>query len=99
MFKCCFPNCSYETNERSLIHYHHIIPKELEGVDKKKNRIYLCPNHHNLIYVPEAKTGVHSRFTEDSIILKGGWLQSTNGHVLEYQKINGVTTYLEDKND
>lgn len=29
-YHCNFPNCKYETDDRSLIEFHHIIPKELQ---------------------------------------------------------------------
>ena len=28
-YKCHWPNCQYHTDERSLIEFHHIVPREL----------------------------------------------------------------------
>lgn len=81
---CQFPSCSYETNQRNQIDLHHIIPKETGGKDDKWNRIYLCPNCHRKIYIPEAKKGMHSKKGNDSIILLNKHF-STNGQILEYK--------------
>ena len=67
MFYCYFPNCEYETDIRSQIVYHHIIPRSLNGSNKKYNRIYVCPSCHSKIYVPEMKNGIHSKKGKDSI--------------------------------
>lgn len=83
VYKCQFPQCKYETNNRFQIHYHHIIPKECGGTNKEYNRIWLCPNHHSRIYIKEATKGIHSIKTKDSIIFKG-ILQSTSGRLIEY---------------
>jgi len=94
MYRCQF--CEFETNERSLIHKHHIIPKELQGSNKETNRVYVCANCHGLIYIPESQSGPHSIQKENSIIIKG-WLSSTSGRVLHYS--NGAEEdYLLDKN-
>ena len=82
-FRCQFPGCKYETDERNLIEYHHIIPIELNGINKDYNRLWLCPNHHKRIYIERAKSGVHSIKNKDSIIIKGKFL-STKGIVLQY---------------
>jgi hypothetical protein len=42
---------------------------ETDGKDDFYNRVWLCPNHHCKIYIPEAKSGIHSIKTEDGIIL------------------------------
>ena len=63
--------CDYQTKNRNNIEYHHIIPKELEGSDKLNNRVWLCPNHHKMIYVSGSKAGIHSIKNESSIIIKG----------------------------
>lgn len=98
MYYCQFPGCLYFTEVRSQINYHHIKPVELDGSDKDFNRVYLCPNHHSKIYIPEAKSGVHSIKGEDSIILLGK-LKSTGGTVIEYIDRYGNNNYfLENKN-
>lgn len=89
--KCQFPGCTYETESRTQIHNHHIIPKECGGSDREGNRIFLCPNCHTRIFVPTAKTGIHSFNNENSIILIHK-LRSTSGMVLEYV-VNEETKY------
>ena len=90
-YSCQFPNCSYSTDSRHQIHYHHIDPVELEGSNKKFNRIWLCPTHHSWVYIPESKSGIHSIKTDNSMVLLS-WKQSTVGRVLEYIK-NGEKCY------
>lgn len=92
MFKCQYPNCKYETNFRNQIDYHHIVPKELGGSDKAHNRIYLCPNHHKSIYVPEAKHGIHSINNNSTILIRK--VYSTAGFLLEYKE-NDEIKYCE----
>jgi hypothetical protein len=94
MYCCEFPECKYITLNRFQIHYHHIISVKDNGTNKPKNRIWLCPVHHNQIYIPNSKRGIHSIKTENSIILLG-WLQSTSGQVLEYIDINGNINYYK----
>ena len=97
MYKCEFPNCNYVCEERSQIHNHHIVPRELNGSEKQSNKIYLCPNCHTRVYVPEVKSGIHSIKATNSIIIKG-WLQSTAGRALEYINSNGnIEYYFVDK--
>jgi len=90
-YKCQFPNCTYETNNRHQIHYHHIKPKELGGIDKDSNRLWVCPNHHTSIFIPESSNGIHSINTKVSIILHNIY-KSTGGRVLEYES-NGITDF------
>ncbi len=92
MHKCEFPNCEYETKYRTQIHRHHIKPVECGGSDKNFNLIYLCPNHHTKIYIPEATHGIHTVNGDDSIILKR-WFKSTVGKTLEYEDENGDIQY------
>lgn len=91
-YKCEFPSCDYITNYRHQIELHHIDPVELNGVDDKYNRIWLCPNHHCRIYIPKSKSGKHSIKTEDSIILNRKF-QSTAGIILEYIDVDGKIDY------
>ena len=91
IYECKFPNCNYKTNNRTQIHNHHIIPKEIGGSDNKSNRIYLCPNCHNKIYIPNCTSGIHS-FNYDTSIIIINKLQSTSGMVLEYI-FDGETKY------
>lgn len=94
MYYCEFPNCDYSTNIRSQIHKHHIISRAQIKCNKKFNTIFLCPNCHTKIYIPEVKKGIHSKHTEDSIILIR-WLMSTSGKVLEYKDINNNIHYYQ----
>lgn len=92
MYVCEFPGCNYKTKYKSQITYHHIVPVECGGSDKAFNRIWLCPNHHTRIYIPEATHGIHVTKGENSLMLVG-WLQSTTGKVLEYIDESGNTQY------
>lgn len=92
MFKCEFPFCEYETDERNLIHFHHIKPKELSGNNQANNRIHLCPNCHAKIFIPESKFGNHSIEGKESITILSRLL-STNGSVLHYRKSSDRKNY------
>ena len=59
-YRCVFPNCRYETDDRSLIEFHHIHPKELGVTLNRDVTIPLCPTHHKMIYHPGATSGQHS---------------------------------------
>lgn len=59
-FRCVFPNCDYETDDRSLIEFHHIHPKELGVKLNRDVTIPLCPTHHKMIYHPGATAGQHA---------------------------------------
>lgn len=86
MYKCQFPGCSYTTNSRTQIEYHHIVPKTKGGKNWSKNRIWLCPNCHKKIYIPGEEKGIHSKQHENSIIIIG-WAASTIGRILQYKNI------------
>ena len=92
MYKCQFPKCTYSCDERSHITYHHIKSKEQGGSDDDSNRIWLCPNCHCKVYIPESKTGIHSVQGKSSIIINC-WRMSTSGKVLEYINSNKELTY------
>jgi hypothetical protein len=83
-FKCEAPGCLYTCTSKHQIHSHHIVPKEKGGTNSNFNRVRLCPNCHNKIYIPEATKGIHSIKTSDYIILKKIH-PSSNGLVLEYE--------------
>jgi hypothetical protein len=97
-YYCQFPSCTFSTSIRSQIEYHHIIPKELGGSNHHSNRIWLCPNHHRMIYIPDAQKGHHTKYSNDSIILLG-WKKSTVGKVLLYKKINDDEVYVYSLNN
>jgi len=66
-YRCVFPGCNYETDERRLIEFHHVNPKELGVKLNRELTIQLCPVHHKLIYHPDAKTGQHAKCSENSL--------------------------------
>lgn len=84
-YKCEF--CSYETNQRSRIHIHHIVPRQAGGTNVKNNLVMLCPNHHSQIYSECSTKGIHTN-QKDSIKITG-WFFSTGGYVLGYIDENG----------
>lgn len=92
MYKCEFPNCDYECSDRNQIHEHHIVPKELNGSNKRFNIIRVCPNCHARIYIPESKHGNHSIKSKNSVVLLQ-WLKSTDGKVLSYIENDEVKYY------
>ena len=89
--------CDYSTENRNYIEYHHIVPKELKGSDKPYNRIWLCPNHHKMVYVDGSQSGIHSIKNDDSIIIKGK-LDSTGGKILVVESVKGIENYILIKN-
>jgi hypothetical protein len=88
------PNCDYETDTRSQICIHHIIPRELNGTDDKYNKIICCPNCHSKIFIENATAGIHSVKADNSIILMR-WVQSTSGKLLEYKTMDNEIQYYE----
>ena len=88
MYKCCFPDCKYETENRSLIEFHHIHLREKFNRVGKKVTIPLCPNHHNLVYHEDATSGQHSEKHPDSMIVKQ--VTNTNkGHCVIFEDMEG----------
>lgn len=87
MYYCQMPGCDYSCEDKSQINFHHIVPRELGGDNKKSNLIELCPNCHAKVYIPEAKSGNHSIRHDNSIILLNKLL-STGGTVISYQEID-----------
>ena len=89
--------CDFKTEERSLIHKHHIIPKELNGCNKESNLVYTCANCHGTIYIQESSSGQHSKEKSNSMqIIK--WFLSTEGRVLHYINEFGEEDFIIDKN-
>ena len=66
-YRCVFPGCNYETDERRLIEFHHVNPKELRVKLNKDVTIELCPVHHKMIYHPLATSGQHAIKDEHSL--------------------------------
>lgn len=85
-YKCWFPGCQYETNERSKIDFHHIVPRELNPLSKVT--IPLCKTCHALIYVPDSKSGQHSINTERSLKVLSIY-NSTCGKSVHYESYDG----------
>lgn len=95
-YKCVFPDCDYETDNRALMEFHHINPKELKVKLNKDIEIPLCPNHHKLIFHPETKAGQHSRQYENSLSV----VQVTNtttGQAVIFKDIDGreITVFVD----
>ena len=84
---CSFPNCTYETEKRNKIDFHHI------GLRQSKNKQYanvvvaLCPNHHRTIWHPKATHGMHSILNEDSLEILALY-RGTNGNGVHYRNPN-----------
>ncbi len=92
MYRCQFPYCSFETNDRMQIESHHIIPKSQGGTHKKKNRIWLCRGCHAKVYIPNMKAGIHCKNNNTKIQLLG-WMLSSGGRILEYKTFDGNIDY------
>jgi hypothetical protein len=99
IYECQFPYCTYKTKNRSEIEEHHIIPRCHNGDDRPSNKIYLCPNHHSKIYVPDMTTGIHTTNGKDNIQIMG-YVMSTKGRLLEYKTYDNITHFylIEDVN-
>lgn len=95
-YRCLFPDCTYETNNRALMEFHHVNPKELKVKLNKDLEIPFCPNHHKLIFHPETKAGQHSRQYENSLSV----VQVTNtttGQAVIFKDIQGreITVFVD----
>lgn len=88
--KCHFPDCNYETESRSKIDHHHIVPKEIDK--RSKVTIPLCKTHHALIFVENAEHGQHSIKSDESLIVRGTF-KSTKGDSILYEDISGKQFY------
>ena len=91
---CHFPNCSYSSDHKSKIDFHHLTPRE---VKKSKLTLSFCKNHHNLIFHPESTSGQHAINTKESIQILNIF-ESTDGKVLHYQDFNNKMFYYFFKN-
>lgn len=89
IYKCCFPGCTYTTENRSLIEYHHIHPRELMVQHSKNVTIPLCATHHKMIYHPDATFGQHSEKTADSMLVKTV-THSSVGRCVVFEDMLGV---------
>ena len=86
MYYCQLPNCDYQTESKSQINFHHIIPKSLNGSNKKSNLLAVCPNCHSTIYVSGVVTGPHSVKSDNSIVINKK-VQTTAGMAIEYKYV------------
>ena len=93
-YRCQFPFCEYETDVKSHINTHHIIPQEIDGTNDKWNLFRCCPNHHNMIYVPSATSGIHTINSEDSIELLG-WVNISGIMYLHFKNYEGEVKFYD----
>lgn len=94
-YNCSFPNCGHSTNDRSLIHKHHIVPKEVDPRPQNKVTIDLCPTCHHKIYVKESESGIHSKLKKESLIIKNK-LKYGNDDVIMYLNPHTNEEFLYD---
>lgn len=89
-YQCWFPNCEYETDDRSKIDFHHVTPRE---VDKRsKITVPLCKTCHALVFHPKSKSGQHSINTKKSMQILGIF-ESTSGKAIHYMDYDGNKMY------
>ena len=95
-YKCVFPNSPYETDNRALMEFHHVNPRELKVKLNKDIEIPLCPNHHKLIFHPKTKAGQHSRQYENSLSV-AQVTNTTTGQAVIFRDIDGreITVYVD----
>lgn len=87
-YRCVYPNCDYETNERSLIEFHHVYPRELNKKLNKDLEISLCPTHHKMIFHPESEAGQHSTKHPDSLMV-AQVTNTTTGQAVIFKDMQG----------
>lgn len=88
-YRCCFPGCKYETDNRSLIEFHHIHPRELGNVLSKNVTVELCPTHHKLIFHPGATHGQHAVEHDGSMTIVQV-AQTSTGKSVIFRDSNGT---------
>lgn len=87
-YRCHYPKCTYETDNRSLIELHHIKPRELDPSPLNKVTVPLCPTCHKLIFHPLVESGQHKINTEKSLQILGIF-KSTHGNAVQYKDFKG----------
>ena len=97
LYICHFPGCTYYTENRNKIDFHHIIPKELWPRINQNVTISFCPTHHRLIFHPDCKSVMHSIQSNDSLEILGIY-KNTHGYSILYKKADG-TEFFEDFDD
>lgn len=83
-YKCRI--CGFETDLKSQINFHHIIPREVGGKNTKWNLVELCARCHSCVYSPNSNRGIHSKCGEKSFEIIC-WRESTMGKLLECRNI------------
>lgn len=89
MFKCEFPNCGFQSEDRFLYESHHIIPVSMNGENSQRNRILVCRTCHAKIFVPGIEKGIHSTNSPEKIIILGWRLGTGKQKILHYKNYNG----------
>lgn len=100
-YKCMFPGCSHETDNKSFIEFHHIFPRELRVKLNSYITVSLCPLHHKYIYHPQSQSGQHSIKHKESLEILGIF-NSSNGEYIRYMDNNEKTIdvfFRKDKKD
>ena len=87
-YRCVYPDCTYETDERSLIEFHHVNPRELKKKLNKDLEIPLCPTHHKMIFHPESNAGQHSVRHPDSLSV-AQVTNTTTGQAVIFKDMQG----------
>ena len=91
-YKCKI--CGFETDIKSQIHFHHIIPRQAKGSNSKWNLVTLCARCHPLIYSPLATKGIHSIKHPQSIQIVA-WRQSSAGLLLQVIFPGNITKFIK----
>lgn len=55
--------------------------------------MWVCPDHHRMIYVPGMKAGHHAIEHGESIVVLG-WRESTKGKALYYKSCSEEKSYF-----
>ena len=83
-YKCEFPGCTYQSENKDCIDEHHIIPQANKGSNSEFNLIRVCKMCHCKIHIPGSRKGTkHDVLRDDSLIFNKISI-STGGLVLEY---------------
>lgn len=89
VYKCHWPGCKYVTKDRSLIDFHHIIPRELHPRLNCHVRLTFCANHHRMIFHPESTSGHHAIKKENSLMIHNIYPTAPQGYAIEYENMRG----------
>lgn len=89
-YKCHWPGCDFETEERSEIELHHIVPRELGPRLNCHVKLSFCPTHHRMIFHPLSKHGHHSIKTDNKLIIHHIYPVAPDGYAVEYENMRGM---------